>query len=463
MRTRFYALALFAALLGLCSCVGLTRTGGGVQAGSMDSLQHIVFMVQENRSFDHYFGQLGQYRAANGFGAASDIDGLPPTSWNAADDSTIIHSFHVGTTCVEELSDDWMESHVDMNENHPGSSTILLDGFVHIAGGYAKAFGELDTTGVRAMGYYDQNELPYYYFLASQFATSDRWFSPVPTESIPNRIYLAAATSAGHAHAPTDQYPCCEPQIPQTIFSELQAAGISWKIYYSDTLPNGQPLTDIGQFWPNFAAQHAANIVPVSQYFTDLANNSLPSVSFIQAGLGSGRDEHPGGQTTVGEGGNDIQKGALYVSSLVNALMNSSEWTSSAFILSFDEGGGFYDHVPPQSAVQPDGIKPLDLLPDDSIINPPADFNQTGFRLPLMVVSPFSKRHYVSHTVADNTAILKLIETRFGLPSLTQRDAAQIDMSEFFDFVNAPSSNVPVPPAQPVAGLCNPANLPASP
>ena len=111
----------------------------------------------------------------------------------------------------------------------------------------------------------------------------------------------------------------------------------------------------------------------------------------------------------------------------------------------------------------PDGIKPLDLIPDDSIVQPPANFNQTGFRLPLMVISPFSKRHYVSHTVADYTAILKLIETRFGLPSLTQRDAAQMDMSEFFDFSGVPSSNVPVPPAQPVAGLCNPANLPASP
>ena len=463
MRAHFSAVALLAALLALCSCVGLTRTGGGEQAGSMESLQHIVFMVQENRTFDHYFGQLGAYRAANGLGAASDIDGLPPGAWNAADNGTIIHSFHLGTTCVEELSDDWFESHVDMNENHAGSSTVLMDGFVHIAGGYALAFDELDTTGVRAMGYYDENELPYYYFLASQFATSDRWFSPIPTESIPNRIYLTAATSAGHVHAPTDTFPCCEPQIPKTIFHELQAAGVSWKIYYTDTLPNGQPLTDLSQFWPSFASQHAGNIVPVSQYFTDLANNTLPSVAYIQAGLASGRDEHPGGQTTVGEGGNDVQKGALYVSSLINGLMNSTSWMSSAFILSYDEGGGFYDHVPPQPAVLPDNTQPLDLIPADSIVNPQGTFNLTGFRLPLIVVSPFSKSHYVSHTTADNTAILTLIETRFGLPSLTKRDAAQMDMTEFFDFANSPSSNVRVPPAQPVAGLCNPANLPSSP
>ncbi|HLH05907.1 MAG TPA: alkaline phosphatase family protein [Terriglobales bacterium] len=463
MWTRYSALALCVALLALCSCVGLTRTGGGSEAGSEQVLQHIVFMVQENRSFDHYFGQLGAYRAANGFGAATDVDGLPANTSNPGYTGGSINSFHLTTTCLEELSGDWFESHADMNYENPGSTTALMDGFARIAGGYAQFFGELNLSGSRAMGYYDQDELPYYYWMASQYATSDRWFSPVLSESIPNRLYLMAATSAGHAHAPTDQYPCCEQQNLPTIFHLLQAANVTWKIYYTDTLPNGQPLTDINQYWPSFAAQHAANIVSVSQYFTDLANNALPAVAFIQAGLGSGRDEHPGGQTTTGEGGNDIQKGALYVSSLINALMSSSSWSSSAFILSFDEAGGFYDHVPPQSAAQPDGIKPMDLISTDANLNPQPDFNQTGFRIPMIVVSPFAKSHYVSHTVADNTAILKFIEIRFGLPSLTKRDASEMDMSEFFDFTGAPSSNVGVPPAQPVAGLCNPANVPAAP
>lgn len=157
MRALSSAVALAAALLALCSCVGLTRTGGGGEAGSLQSVQHIVYMVQENRTFDHYFGQLGQYREANNLGAASDIDGLPSWAWNAADNGTILHPFHLATTCVEEFSDDWMESHIDMNENHAGSSTILLDGFVHISGAYALFFGESDTLGVRAMGYYDQN------------------------------------------------------------------------------------------------------------------------------------------------------------------------------------------------------------------------------------------------------------------------------------------------------------------
>jgi phospholipase C len=143
--------------------------------------------------------------------------------------------------------------------------------------------------------------------------------------------------------------------------------------------------------------------------------------------------------------------------------MSSVSWNDSVFILTHDEGGGFYDHVPPHSAVSPDGIPPSDLLPGDvcqggSGAN--CDFNHTGFRVPLIVVSPFTKPNYVSHTSMDYTAILKLIETRFGLPSLTKRDAAQPDMTEFFDFTNEPWAIPPFPPDQPENGPCYLDHLP---
>ena len=144
-----------------------------------------------------------------------------------------------------------------------------------------------------------------------------------------------------------------------------------------------------------------------------------------------------------------MQAGSQYVSTLVNALMQSPSWQDSVFILTFDEFGGFYDHVPPQTAVSPDGIKPEDLMPGDICTKgtgPTCDFVYTGYRVPLIVISPFSKKNYVSHTVADYTAWLKLVETRFNLPSLTKRDAAQMDMTEFFDFVNVPWSTPPTPP-----------------
>jgi phospholipase C len=143
------------------------------------------------------------------------------------------------------------------------------------------------------------------------------------------------------------------------------------------------------------------------------------------------------------------------VESLINALMTSTSWKSSAFILSYDEGGGLYDHVAAHTAVNPDGIMPKDLEPGDictTSTGPTCNFTYTGYRVPLIVISPYAKKHYVDHNYADHTAILKLIETRFNLPALTKRDAAQINMSSFFNF---PSwLTPPNPPAQNVSGSC---------
>jgi phospholipase C len=205
----------------------------------------------------------------------------------------------------------------------------------------------------------------------------------------------------------------------------------------------------------SFASVHPENIVPVSQYLTDLANGTLPQVAFIDAGYNSGRDEHPSEDPT--DPGGSVQVGAAYVSTLINALMTSSSWKDSAFILTWDEFGGFYDHVSPQPAMSPDGVPPSDLMPGDICSGGgtgTCDFTYTGFRVPLIVLSPFAKKGYVSHTVADYTAILKLIETRFSLPSLTARDAAQPDMTEFFDFSNPPWTTPPTVPVQPTNGAC---------
>jgi phospholipase C len=252
-----------------------------------------------------------------------------------------------------------------------------------------------------------------------------------------NRLYLFAATSAGYVNPPKVSLP------NKTIFELLESAGISWKIYETD------PGTAfIGNFQP-FASQHTANVVPLSQYYTDLNNGTLPSVAVIEPGYKSGLDEHPN---------QNIQPGAAHVHDIMKALMQSLSWKDSVFILTFDEFGSFYDHVPPQPAVQPDGVKPIDIGPNDvcsKVTGPNCDFVFTGYRIPLLVVSPFTKKNYVSHSTADFTAILKLIETRFGLPSLTKRDAAQMDMTEFFDFSNPPWMTPPNVPDQDQNGLCD--------
>jgi phospholipase C len=425
------------------------------------ALNHIIFMAQENRGFEHYFGALGLYKAAHGFGAATDIDGLTFNPQGVAqntnpnfDRTGTIQSFHLITGCVENPSPSWEESHVDFNRSSPMSTTALLDGFVFTAASFAQNNGLHDTEGQRVMGYYTEADLPYYYFMAANFGTSDRWFSPVMSRTHPNRMYLLSATSQGHVYP----IPHGGAQLTaKTIFQLMDENHITWKIYVTDQLP-GATLTQssyINMF--TYANQDNPNVVPISQYLTDVANGTLPQVAMIEGGYDSGRDEHP--DVDPNFPGAPIQKGAQYVASLVNALMTSKSWNDSAFILTWDEFGGFYEHVPPQAAVSPDGIPPQDFTATDhEKFND--DFTRTGYRIPLIVVSPFSKKNFVSHTVRDYTAILKLIETRFNLPSLTKRDAAQDDMTEFFDFANVPWATPPTPPAQPQATACYTDHLP---
>ena len=457
-----------AALITLGGCQGLPANTTG-NAGVLN-INHIVFMVQENRSFDSYFGQLPVYWAANGF-PSQQFDGIPKNASNPnVSGSGTVSAFHFSTECIENLSPSWNESHLDWNLQAPSSGTPALNGFVWNAANYAKnqnAAGATppltDTAGIRAMGYYTGDDLNYYYFMASNFATSDRWFAPALDRTQVNRLYLFAATSHGYAYPPGTTASDNAPLSVNTIFDLLNDAGISWKIYYSDdtctTTPgNGEdPLsagacTYLTQF-ANYASPHPLplNVVPISQYLSDVQSGNLPSVAFIEPGYMSNRDEHP-------DIADNVQTGAAYVASLINALMQSPSWKDSAFILTYDESGGLYDHVPPQPAVSPDGISPIDLQPGDVCTSGGANcnFNYTGFRVPLLVVSPFTKKNYVSHTVADYTAILKLIETRFSLPPLSKRDAAQMDMTEFFDFKDVPWATPPGPPVQSTSGVCNP-------
>ncbi len=461
---RFWlGLAILPLALAMSGCVGLvSQSATSPPPADFHKLNHIIFMAQENRSFDHYLGHLNQYRQT--LGLPQDVDGTPANASNPSFDGTsTVSAFPMTSVCQENVSPSWNESHVDWNLQNPVSSTPALDGFVWNAANLAintntQAGQQIfsDTLGIRAMGFYDVGDLPYYYFMASNFATSNRWFSPVMSRTQPNRMYLLAATSAGHA------YPLAanEGQLTsKTIFELLDEHGISYKIYVTDQT-GSEPATAFTMF--SYSNQHMDRVVPVSQYFTDVAQGTLPQVALIESGYNSGRDEHPAVDPSLGPAGS-VQVGAQYVSTIINALMNSPSWKDSAFILTHDEAGGFYDHVQPQPAINPDGMSPGDLLVGDvCTVNSGANcnFDSTGYRVPLIVVSPFTRKNYVSHTTADYTAILKLIETRFGLPSLTKRDAAQMDMTEFFDFTNAPWATPPTPPVQPVDGPCYLNHLP---
>jgi len=407
-------------------------------------VNHIVLLMQENRSFDHYFGQLDAYRASKGL--STEVDDLSQAGNVAlqSDNGTgNIAPYKMRTACIWDLSSSWVEAHLDMNlsnASNPGANPPM-NGFARMAGGFSKhdpTAGGDDLAGKRAMGYYDATQLVFYYWAATQFATSDRWFSAAPARTQVNRMYFLAATSNGYAFpGGNDGHPELNMGGVKNIFELLQNAGVSWKVYVTDHFVAGKSLGDTYMTYFNgFSSAHKSNFADAKDFATDAANGTLPQVALIESGYTeTGSDEHPL---------NPVDKGAKYAEALTNALINSPSWKDSVMFITYDEGGGLYDHVPPMQTVNPDGIPPRGLAPGD----PRGDFTLTGFRVPLMVISPFAKSGYVSHTPADFTALLKFIETRFSLPNLNKRDAFQPDMTEYFDW-SAPNMNPPAAPAQP--------------
>jgi phospholipase C len=381
------------------------------------NLRHIIFFVQENHTFDNYFGRLGVYRASKGL--PNNIDGVPLSATLPDKKGNLIHPFHFQTVCTENLNPSWDFSHLYVDGGK-------MDGFLNQD--YPTT---IDPTSTRGAGYYDNTDLPYYYELATQFATSDRFFSPVLTQTIPNRMYLFAGTSFGHIgpdSPPSGGWP------QPTIFDNMDAAHVSWRYYYQD---NGSYLPQ----WSTYQ-RDASKMVSISSWYNDIKNeSSLPNVIFIERAGPSGLDEHPG---------SNIQLGAQDASNIINALLASPSWGSSVFILTYDEGGGFYDHVVPAREITPDNVAPM-LLSG----NQPGDFAQSGFRVPVIVISPWVKPNYVSHVWRDFTSILRLIEVRFNVPSLTARDAAADDMMEFFDFSSPHWLTPPALPVQPTTGTCD--------
>jgi phospholipase C len=507
LKSRHLGLALLSGLssMTLVGCVGLQSQPAQTTpppTGSLQSLNHIIIFAQENRSLDHYFGTMRQYWAQNG-SADQSFDGLPqfnpasgisplagPAPTNPGCDPTLstptdcvasasapqVTSFHMASVCNEEQSPFWNEAHVDWDLSDAiGINPAVLNGFVQAGANDARQTVPPlnDINGLRVMGYFDGSDLNYYYFMASNFATSDRWFSPTMSRTQLNRMYLLAATSGGHA------YPLAPPygQLTNTtIFEELQNAGVTWKIYVNPDNTNcaatdsaclsGSSYISMFTYQQTILASPTLlqNIAPISQFMTDVQSGTLPQVALIEAASPAMLDEHPNDIDTSSPV--NIQTGASYASSLINAFMTSSSWSDSAMIFTYDEAGGYYDHVSPQSATPPDSpgsptYLPIDLQPGDICDAPgqlgtgTCNFAYTGYRVPLIVISPFAKKNYVSHTLYDHTAMLALIEKRFNVPALTKRDAAQSDMSaDFFDFVNVPWATPPSPPPQNTGGLC---------
>jgi len=503
--------------------------------GTLQSLNHIIFFAQENRSLDHYFGYMRQYWANHGI-PDQPFDGLPQftpaadcTTTNGvsscavpsvpgcnlssdADSCTpdplnLIQSFSfhslvlpkgTGTVCEENQSPFWNEARNDWDytnpADQPAETTPPLNGFVFTAAYDARSNGFMDVNGVRAMGYFEDTDLPFYYDLATKFATSDRWFSPLMDRTQINRAYIYAATSQGYAYPPGggNKSKDGNPFSAKTIFEALQDAGISWKIYVNpvgntykgvdcSTAAAGQAqdmclagASYMNQFVYEDQIQNAAtnlwqHFAPITQYATDLQDDAtFPQVALIEPASSAGLDEHP---SDADGSPVNVQTGAAYVQDkIIGPFLQSPIWTDSAMIFTYDEAGGLYDHVPPQPAASPgDDPEPIDLVSGDICDKPgeslglgTCNFAWTGYRVPVVVLSPYAKQNYVSHTVMDTTAYLALIEDRFGLGQLTNRDGSYKQtattptaMADFFDFVNKPWAVAPTPTPQTTSGRCD--------
>ena len=361
--------------------------------GAAIPIQHFVIVMMENRSFDSYFG------AGKQFGL--DVDGFPADASNPDANGKAVPVFHTDQACISDVAHGWTQTHKEVDGGK-------MDGFVTTN----------DPNGKRAMGYFDGTDLLFYYGVAQTFGISDNNHCSVQGPTWINRLFFASATSFGLTANKLPPADVMDSHADQLILAQLDKAGADWRVYKTDL--------SIMQLYPNYMGNdaNAARMVDVNQFFTDAAAGTLPAVSFIEPSFttaGAGRnDEHPPGTPYTGE---------QWTHKIITALMASPNWKDSVYIQTYDEHGGFYDHAVPPPACKPDAMAPQ-LLPNDI----KADFDAMGVRVPLLVISPWSKPGYVSHVPTENTSVLRLLEARFGMGAMTARDANAWPLLDFFDF-----------------------------
>jgi phospholipase C len=238
----------------------------------------------------------------------------------------------------------------------------------------------------------------------------DRYFGSCLAQTYPNRRYLISGSSDGIIA--TDAQTFSVKAKNGTIFDRLDHHHVTWRNYYED-LPATLVVPGVS------TNARKDNFQKIEVFFSDARRGRLPAVSFVDPNFDIRSEENP----------QDIQFGERYVARVVRALMESPNWKNTALFLTYDEHGGYYDHVPPPRAIMPDNTPPL-LKPGDV----PGSFNRYGFRVPLIVVSPYARPGHVSSIVQDHTSILRFIERKWNIGALTFRDANAHDMTDYFDF-----------------------------
>ena len=310
-------------------------------------------IVQENHTFDNYFGT---FPGVNGI--QNDPPGVKPFHL-VGSMANLCHS----TACARADYDHGM-----------------MDGFL-------QAEGSNDT-----FGYYDERDIPYYWGLAENYTLFDDYFTSVMGPSLPNHLSLVSAQDDNIADSQDAQRTDLD---VSTIANELEAANDSWAYYSPYQAGNENALGFVSSIANN--ATMLANLKPTEDFLTDLQAGKMPDVSYLTGN--DTQNEHPP---------YSVESGEQWVESIIGAIQASPYWGSTVILLTWDDYGGWYDHVVP----------------------PQVDKYGDGFRVPLLVISPFAKHGYIDHTFSDHTSTLKFIERVFGLPPLTQRDAGASDLMD---------------------------------
>ncbi len=435
-------MVVVALLLGAVSFQSISGLAMAEAANS--KIEHIIFIVQENHSFDNYFGT---YPGANGFPLGISIP-MDPTQLNLGS----VRPYHLnvaqpilvvgdelppGISDPSDLATDQGNtvSPFPFNNESIGNDIHHSWEAAHIAydGGKMDGFIKAQNGNILTMGYYDRKDISYYWDYADNYVLDDNFFSSAMSGTFPNHLYIASGASGpvnlaypwikqgGIVDDPDNGFDLESMSLSwSTLAQELTNKSLPWTWYNGITNPLQPTLRDVLPLFTYFREnpdQLTAHVKNTQYFISDIQTGRLPAVSWIMPGwhpptspsicANQSLTEHPPARSDCGMD---------YVTYLVNQLMQSQYWQSTAIVITWDDWGGFYDHVPP----------------------PQVDAYGEGFRVPALIVSPWAKHHYVDHTQYEFASLLKLAERNFNLPTLGVRDVKANDMMNSFDFTQAP-------------------------
>jgi phospholipase C len=440
----------------------------------LPQIKHIVVLMMENHSYDNYLGML----RGRGEGLPLGPDG-EPDAFNTGAEGESVQVHHLSSTVQRPNvpSQSWHATHHQWGEGK-------CDGFVTSTQVVVPAGGAIDAAecqgagAVAGMGYWTEEDLPFYYGLARTFPLADHWFSSCLGPTFPNRRFLIAGT----AHGLIDDAPYDLLDYPSagTIFDMLGRHGISWANYHST--PGGEsrlrryvrhkrrmarrrllsalrtvPAVTTGvqkdlQFtanvFPMGLGRYMRHVRTTDQFFADADNGTLPAFAIVDPDFDVYSEENP----------QDIRKGESFAAEVVNRVMHGKGWPGTLLIWVYDEHGGYYDHVPPPAAVPPDDVEARSLTGSPTRLRAvlraffpgvvknaanldagPRRYDRYGFRVPAVVVSPYARPDHVCGDVLDHTSVLKLVEQKWNLPPLTARDAAAASPLGALDLTRPPA------------------------